>query len=172
MQVDAKAILYMVAQQFGLKRDTTEDRLKLQKTIYLLQANGLQLGYGFSWYRYGPYSQDLVQDAYLVLRAESDKYENETSSWKFNDNSLKRFAEFRSICTDISNIRSDILDYAEQLELVASVDFLKQTWYPKAGDEEVISGFKQRKKQLYRGNGITDEMIRKALHICEKLRVN
>ena len=172
MQVDAKAILYMVAKEFGLRRDTTEDRLKLQKTIYLLQANGLQLGYGFSWYRYGPYSQDLVQDAYLVLRAEWPKYERETSSWKFNDNSLKRFAEFRSICTEISNIDSGVLDYAAQLELVASVDFVKQTRYPKGGDEELIRGFKQRKKQLYRGNRITDEMIRKALRICKKVRVN
>jgi uncharacterized protein YwgA len=167
MQVDAKGILYKLASEefFDLKRDTTKDRLKLQKTIYLLQANGLQLGYGFSWYKYGPYSQDLVSDAYAALRAEKYKYERETSSWRFSESSLKRFEKFKRTC-------SDILDDAEQLELVASVDFVKQTWYPEAGDEELISGFKQRKKELYGRTRITEEMIRKALRICKKLRVN
>ena len=165
MQVDAKAILYMVAKEFGLTRNTTQDRLKLQKTIYLLQANGLQLGYGFSWYKYGPYSQDLVQDAYEVLRAERDKYERETGSWKFSENSLARFEEFKKICTGI-------LDSARQLELVASVDFVKQTWHPEATGQALINAFKKRKRQLFDGTLITDVMIRKEAGICKKLRNN
>jgi len=165
MQVDAKAILCMVAKRFGLKRDTTEDRLRLQKTIYLLQANGLQLGYGFGWYKYGPYSQDLVSDAYVVLRAEKYKYEKETRSWKFSKNSLERFKQFESIC-------GDVLNDAAQLELVASVDFVRQTWYPEATEEKLVKGFKQRKKQLFRETPITDEMICEAVRMCKQLRAN
>lgn len=165
MQVDAKAILYMVAKEFGLKRDTTKDRLKLQKTIYLLQANGLQLGYGFSWYKYGPYSQDLVQDAYKVLRSEEYRYSRETRSWSFSENSLERFTKFKELL-------GDKLHDETQLELLASVDFVEQTWCPEAKGQEFITKFRQRKRQLYGGKQITDEMVREAVRICNKLRTN
>ena len=165
MQVDAKAVLYMVTKEFGLERDTTKDRLILQKTIYLLQAHGLQLGYGFSWYKYGPYSQDLVQDAYAVLRSEEYKFKNETSSWNFSPNSLQEFEKFKGIC-------GDLLGDAASLELLASVDFVKQTWCPKASKQEFITKFRQSKKQLFGRIPITDAMINKALGICKKLRAN
>ncbi len=34
-------------------------RLSLQKTVYLIQLAGIDLGYRFSWYRHGPYSREL-----------------------------------------------------------------------------------------------------------------
>ena len=87
----------MVIDEFGLKRNSTEDRLKLQKTIYLLEIHGLQLGYGFSWYKYGPYSQDLVYDAYTVLRSEKDTYKGKVKDLKWGTNTEEKFAEFREI---------------------------------------------------------------------------
>lgn len=165
MSVDVKTILYMVAKEFGLNRNNTEDRLKLQKTIYLLQANGLRLGYGFSWYKYGPYSQDLVYDAHTVLGAERDRYEEDTSSLVFNENSRNRFARFKEIC-------SGILDDVEKLELAASVDFVRRTWYPEATGDELARQLKQHKKQLYHRTWITDQMIGEAVGICDELRQN
>lgn len=47
--------------------DKFQDRLRLQKTIYLLQAFGIYLGYNFNWYIYGPYSPALTRDAFEVL---------------------------------------------------------------------------------------------------------
>ena len=33
-----------------------EDRLKMQKMVYLLQEEGVNIGlYVFDWYKYGPY---------------------------------------------------------------------------------------------------------------------
>src|SRR5579885_637652 len=44
-----------------------DERLKLQKTIYLLQsAFRVNLGYTYNWYLRGPYSPGLAADAYKV----------------------------------------------------------------------------------------------------------
>ena len=42
-----------------------DDRLKMQKMVYLLQEEGVNIGhYGFDWYKHGPYSQVLLDDMY------------------------------------------------------------------------------------------------------------
>ena len=163
-RVDTKTILYMVAKEFDLARNTTEDRLKLQKTIYLLQANGLQLGYGFSWYKYGPYSQDLVYDAHTVLKAERNEYEAIAGPLKFNETSEKRFKEFKEIC-------KDILGSTQDLELAASVDFVQRTWYPDADENDIPDRIRMHKEKLFGDTTpITNDKILKAFRICRKLR--
>lgn len=41
-----------------------EDRLKIQKMVYLLELKGLNLGFGFGPYVRGPYSPDLTKEIY------------------------------------------------------------------------------------------------------------
>lgn len=48
-----------------------DERLILQKTVYLMQEFGLFIGYNYSWYLRGPYSPSLSKDAYNLL----NKYE-------------------------------------------------------------------------------------------------
>jgi len=43
-------------------------RLIIQKTIYLMQQFDLYIGYDFNWYLRGPYSPDLTRDSYQILR--------------------------------------------------------------------------------------------------------
>ena len=43
------------------KMDGFNDRLRLQKIVYMLQAFGVNLGYGFSWYFRGPYCTSLAR---------------------------------------------------------------------------------------------------------------
>lgn len=44
-----------------------DKRLKMQKAIYLLQEMGVPVSdYGFSWYKHGPYSQALHDDAHTA----------------------------------------------------------------------------------------------------------
>lgn len=164
MQIDNRTILYKVAEEFGLERDSTEERLKLQKTIYLLQAFGLKLGYGFSWYRYGPYSQDLVYDAYAVLGSEKDDYKRAADEWSFSKSSHEKFEEFKDICRGI-------LHSAKLLELAASVDFLCNTWYPNAERSQMPGLLRMHKTQFFNRRPISDdEMIYTAFDICERLR--
>ncbi len=165
MQVDTRTILYKVADVFDLKRGSTEERLMLQKTIYLLQAYGLRLGYGFSWYRYGPYSQDLVYDAYTVLASEGERYEKNSRSWQFSENTIKRFKSFKEIC---GNVLSD----PKKLELAASVDFVRKTWHQGATSPEMPRLFKTHKQLYFNGDPIQDSDIEEAFNLIDKLRTN
>ena len=64
------AILDLLARHTGEKFDaaTFESRLRIQKTIYLLQALGTPevSSYSFSRYFHGPYCPDLAKDYYAL----------------------------------------------------------------------------------------------------------
>ena len=47
--------------------ETIDDRILLQKKVFLAQHLGLPLRYGYSWYIHGPYSTDLTAVAYQVI---------------------------------------------------------------------------------------------------------
>lgn len=44
-----------------------DGRLRLQKTVYLLQAAGVPLGYDFKMLHYGPYSEGLRADCRILI---------------------------------------------------------------------------------------------------------
>ncbi len=153
MGTDTGAVLYKLVTEFGLARSDMKNRLKLQKTVYLLQSCGLRLGYGFSWYRYGPYSQELVYDAYRVLYADSQKYARQAKSLSFSENTqawLRRFKQELGVT----------LRDARQLELLASVDFVSKTWHPS--DAEFVRKFKEHKRCFFDRTPIPDQEIEAA----------
>lgn len=43
-----------------------ENRLKLQKIIFLMRSHDLDLGYNYNLYMRGPYSVSLTRDAFLI----------------------------------------------------------------------------------------------------------
>lgn len=48
---------------------SVNDRLRIQKAIYMCQELGINLGYHYSWYVKGPYSTNLTQDYYQMNEA-------------------------------------------------------------------------------------------------------
>lgn len=165
MEIDAKAILYMVAKEFGLKRDSFGERLRLQKTVYLLQGFGMQLGYGFGWYRYGPYSQDLVSDAYTVLGARKSEYERAANEggWDFNEATKQKFGQFKELC-------GDYLKSPEKAELLASVRFVRNMWCPDVDRGAFVEEFLRRKPRLWNNtNPVGRADIEEAFEVCTKL---
>lgn len=63
--IDAKLLLFMILRFFGgLKLNDFDDRLILQKRIYLLQFFGFPLDYRYNWYVRGPYCPQLTEEAY------------------------------------------------------------------------------------------------------------
>lgn len=48
---------------------SVEDRVRIQKAIYLAQLFGVNLGYSYSWYVKGPYSTSLTRDYYSLQEA-------------------------------------------------------------------------------------------------------
>jgi hypothetical protein len=134
----------MDRQQIGLKLtldalghdlDLTDfdRRLVLQKTICLVQAAKVDLGYTFRWYLRGPYSPGLTSDAF-ALRAELARNADELKDWKLDPVSVERLARLREMFEAIPvELR------ARRLEQFASVHFLLRTRQAKSSD---ISGLK------------------------------
>lgn len=98
------------------KIDTFEDRLILQKAIYLAQAGGVHLGYYYHWYLYGPYSPSLTRDEYAVYE-ERARDMDDSKSWKLDTDSLYRLKRLQGLIPEGQKRR-------RKLELLASVHFL------------------------------------------------
>lgn len=100
------------------KVDIFEDRLIMQKSVYLAQAAGVNLGYYYHWYLHGPYSPSLTRDEYAIDTDISAGLD-ESEGWKLDAGSSQRLEEIRSIFTEPERAK-----LAKKLELLASVHFL------------------------------------------------
>jgi len=107
-------------------------RLILQKTIYLLEEFGLNIGYYFSWYLRGPYSPALARDAYAVAKSYSD-----VQVAKFADPS-----EEKKFCMFLAFIKPITEDYS-LLEKVASIHFLFKV-YPHSSSKDIFAKAKAK----------------------------
>jgi len=94
-------------------REKFEARLILQKTIYLMQAFGLNIGYSYSWYLRGPYSVDLTRDAYEL----TNKFDRAPLARFVADEDEKKFHGF---LVSLGDKRND----DRWLEITASIHFL------------------------------------------------
>lgn len=105
-----------------LKLDAFDDRMVLQKTIYLCQQAGVHLGYRYNWYRRGPYSPELTKDAFELKATQTSDFD-EFSNWKLDDASvqtLSRISQMWSHKNDSERPRV--------LELLASVLYLRRSY--------------------------------------------
>ena len=59
-------VLKLFLEELGIPTSiqTLDDRVRVQKAVYLGQLSGADLGYRFSWYLKGPYSPPLTKDYY------------------------------------------------------------------------------------------------------------
>jgi len=102
------------------KTDSFMDRLIMQKAIYLAQAAGVNLGYYYHWYLYGPYSPPLTRDEFAI-GADITSGMDESKEWKLDDKSLQRLQKMRGLFAEAEADRDKL---AKKLELLASVHFL------------------------------------------------
>lgn len=93
---------------------TFKGRLVLQKTIYLLQSYGLNLGYNFSWYIHGPYSTQLTKDAFRLQNIYS-----EIPAAKFTDSKIE--TRLTAFIAFLGDQKTD----GDWLEQLACTHFLK-----------------------------------------------
>jgi len=94
------------------------DRLIMQKTVYLAQAAGVNLGYFYQWYLHGPYSPSLTRDEYAI-GADIAAGLDDSKGWKLDESSSRRLDGIRTIFSE-----ADRDKLARKLELLASVHFL------------------------------------------------
>lgn len=108
--------------------ETFEDRLILQKAIYLAQAAGVRLGYYFRWYLRGPYCPALTADAYAVA-SEPAQGSAGSGAWHLDDGSAGILARIRPLFE-----AETPGELARQLELLASVHYLLDRRQVPSGD--------------------------------------
>lgn len=123
--------------------DEFDDRIRFQKTVYLLQAFGINRGYDFSWYLREPYctlaahdGYDL-RDVYYSIPTGSRVFKNSKANKKFD-----RFCKF---------VRDKSTSY---LEIAASLHYRKisEDW-----DEARIKTAVESKRKEF-----TREMVEQA----------
>lgn len=116
-----------------------EDRLEMQKAVYLLQNMGISVGdYRFLWYKHGPYSQTLQNDI-LNLQSEEDINIDFSSDAKREIKALK------------NAIFKEELEYnvCQWVECLGSLQYIKESLLPSSVKEEaILNELKTRKPHL------------------------
>lgn len=124
--------LKLVLSEMGIPDtiETVDDRKRVQKSVYIAQLSGLDLGYRFGWYLMGPYSPELTKDYYNLAEAVA----SDDHSYKDVDllpGIKDRLHELKSLLAPPVDIS---LNQEQWLELVASYHYLRIA--SKQTDEE------------------------------------
>lgn len=122
---------------------TFNDRLQAQKTAYILQAIGFNLGdYGYRWYKHGPYSQ-AVQDDLFFITNNLPVVKAEASQLEFTEVGYELLDQFQTIADE----RQDY-DVPQWLEAVASIHYLQKYKVSAPNREKVITELERLKPHL------------------------
>lgn len=126
-------ILSKVLDIIGLGKPDMSDfdnRLQYQKVIYLLQASGLSLGYGYNWYLKGPYSSPL---AHTLFAIDDNTFEDSKSLvFKNNDVIVEKLEAFKEkLGEDIENV--------EYLEILASLHYINKATFSGKGEAKQLT---------------------------------
>lgn len=118
-----------------------ENRLEMQKAVYLLQDMGVPVGdYGFRWYQHGPYSQSLQDDMF----------------YECSRRQCKEVMISKEHAESIERLRKLIIETAHEgyslsfwVECVASLHYLKENvLHFGANYNEVVRELERRKPHL------------------------
>jgi uncharacterized protein YwgA len=135
-------LLKLVLDRIGfedVRIDNFNDRKILQKKIYLLQLTGIDLGYRYNWYLYGPYSPALASDTF-ALRDEI-KYDNEFTNYELNSKTKTKLGTLQEI---VGLPDTPKTNEQEWLELLASLHYLKHiAYWPGKGNPEFEEVFEK-----------------------------
>ncbi|NPE27576.1 hypothetical protein HNV12_06250 [Methanococcoides sp. SA1] len=138
-----------------------DDRLRLQKIIYLLQSSGMSLGYGYSWYVKGPYSSPLAHDLFKI----------ESSFEIYENNAEIKFKNEEVIRNKLDSFRiylGDDITNASYLEVLASIHYINEATFSGRGTlDQLKSKLLEAKPSLLNVENI-EEIINKAYQNLQK----
>lgn len=130
-QIGAKLVLNLLGLE-SVPIATFNQRLIIQKSIYLAQVAGVDLGYYYRWYLRGPYSPSLTSDIFGI-KAELDAGFDDSKGWSLDEDSVRRTKKLGRIMPKEAEAPR-----AKQLELLASAHFLiDHQQVPEASGEAV-----------------------------------
>jgi uncharacterized protein YwgA len=113
---------YVEALGENAKIDNFEDRKRFQKSVYLGQIAGVDLGYRYGWYVKGPYSTDLTRDYYAMSEALAGG-ETVSADIRLKDEIQKKLQAVRPLFDVPKGVQ---LNKADWLELLASWHYLRK----------------------------------------------
>ncbi len=108
------------------------NRLKIQKCVYLAKYYGLDLGYEYNMYIYGPYSTELSNDYYSIINNIKD-YNKEVNEGFDSMNFLgvvkDKDAEWLEVAVTLLDLH---VEYGREIEkLITRVYVMKDSRYSK-----------------------------------------
>ena len=108
-----------------------DNRLKLQKVVYLLQSSGMSLGYGYNWYVKGPYSSPLAHDLFEIEKSSEIYEKNAEVKFENHEQIVHKLESFRDFLdNDINDIK--------YLEVLASIHYINESTFSGKGDESKL----------------------------------
>lgn len=133
-------LVYKALYDRNFNYDHFDQRLEMQKAVYLLQDMGVPVGdYGFRWYQHGPYSQNLQDDMYYANK-------HPYTEVQFSREHAKRIDQLRSVIHDNSRGEYSICHWVECL---ASLHYLRQNVMAfSATKADVVLELERRKPHL------------------------
>lgn len=140
-QIGAKLVMDDLHLPFEI--DQFDDRLILQKAIYLAQATGVDLGYYYRWYLHGPYCPALAKDGFAI-KVELEQKIDESKRWHLDESSANKLDRLRPLLAE-----SDRRALSRKLELLASVHFLvDRGQVPARHPKEIVTVLKRFEKDF------------------------
>ncbi len=133
-----------------LDMDSFEDRIRLQKILYILERAGIRLGYSFGWHIRGPYSPHLADDGYAYKENKGKM----AFSYAFGEGEKRIIARVQGI--------SEYLETEEHSELLASLLYLSKRLE--------LEGEKLKEELKVRKPRFSDAEIDEALSYWDKIR--
>jgi uncharacterized protein YwgA len=133
--------------------DTVDERKRVQKSIYLGQIAGVNLGYHFGWYLKGPYSPELTKDYYDLDEALTEG-DHEFQKKDLKGQLKEKLQSIKSIVTQPCDVP---LSQADWLELLASVHYQ----YSKYDPETARANIEREKPKLVPFIPSAQEALRK-----------
>jgi uncharacterized protein YwgA len=115
--------LKLILNELGIPSDITSlaGRKKVQKTIFITQSAGLNLGYTYGWYIMGPYSPELTED-YFTLNNDLIKGDRDFEKYQLTPNFSTKLKEIKPLFIVPNHVN---LTQEQWLELIASIIFLR-----------------------------------------------
>lgn len=115
---------------------TFRGRLILQKTVYLMQAFGIYLGYEFGWYLHGPYSTTLTRNGFELRHV----YRHVPRGSFDGKTERARFSSFLAFMEDKQGD-------ADSLEILASIHFMKKL-HPRMRKSSILKKVRDRQQHF------------------------
>jgi uncharacterized protein YwgA len=122
---------------------TVTKRKRVQKTVYLGQRAGVNLGYMYGWYLMGPYSTSLTRDYYTLADELESSNKTEVRKRRLQPEIEKRLKNVRSLLQPPKDVK---LDQDDWIELVASYDYLRTV--SGYSHEKAVAMLRQTKNHL------------------------